>query len=158
SRQEYVRVLAEWEANGRRLPARGAGGPAPSDLTVNELAAAFWRHVEQHYRRPDGTQTSEVTDYKLSLRPLKHLYGDTPSARFGPLALKAVRELLVKGYEHPKYGPQAPLCRGVVNQRVGRIRRLFRWGVEQELVPPSVLQGLESVRGLQRGRSEARET
>jgi integrase len=35
---------------------------------------------------------------------------------------------------------------------------MFKWGTENELVPPSVLQGLEAVSGLQKGRSAARET
>jgi hypothetical protein len=39
SRTEYLRVLAEWEAAGRRLPPGGAEGSAPN-LTVNELALA----------------------------------------------------------------------------------------------------------------------
>src|SRR5262249_23722274 len=108
SRHEYARVLAEWETNGRRLLTTTAAG---HDLTINELIKAFWPHVEKHYRRPDGTQTNEVNDYKLSLRPLKHLYGDDAAKDFGPLALKAVRELLVKGYDHPHYGPQPALAR-----------------------------------------------
>src|SRR5262249_5767533 len=49
------------------------------------------------------------------------------------------------------------LARPVVNQRVGRIRRMFKWAVENELVPPSVLQGLAAVRGLQIARCNARE-
>src|SRR5262245_11741276 len=57
SRREYERVVAEWLAAGRRLPQSRSG-----DLTVNELIGAFWPHVEQHYRRPDGTRTKEVTD------------------------------------------------------------------------------------------------
>jgi integrase len=153
SKREYERVVSEWLAGGRRLP-----GSASGDLTVNQLIAAFWPHVEKHYRRPDGTPTKEVSDQKLSLRPLKHLYGHSPARDFGPLALKAVRQLLVTGYTHPKYGEQPALARSVVNQRVGRIRRMFRWAVEEELVPPSVYHGLLAVRGLQRGRTEARET
>ncbi len=35
---------------------------------------------------------------------------------------------------------------------------MFGWGVENEIVPPNVLHGLEAVRGLAGGRSEARET
>ena len=38
-----------------------------------------------------------------------------------------------------------------------RIKRLFRWATENELVPPSIYHGLLAVRGLQRGRTEARE-
>src|SRR5262245_32760387 len=69
SRAEYDRRIAEWLANGRRLsPARSetAGGA----LSVNELLGAFVAHAEQHYRRPNGTLTSEFADYRLSLRPL----------------------------------------------------------------------------------------
>jgi integrase len=154
SRAEYARVIAEWEANGRRLPAKAVG----NELSINELALAYWRHAEQHYRRPDGTKTSEQNEYRMALRPLKHLYGGTPAQAFGPLALKAVRELMVTGYLHPRFGRQGGLARGVVNQRMGRVRRVFKWGVENELVPPALLAGLQAVRGLQRGRSAARET
>jgi integrase len=153
----YDRLIAEWLANGRQLQlARSAvdtSGP-----TVAELILAYYRHAEQHYRRPDGTPTSEVSEYRRAFVPLNHLHGDTPARAFGPLALKAVRQLMVNGYRHPKHGSQEPLARGVVNQRIARIRRAFKWGVEQELVPPSVLQTLQAVRGLQRGRSTARET
>jgi hypothetical protein len=47
SRTEYLRVLGEWEATGRRLPDREAEG----GIRVNELFQAFVRHAEQHYRR-----------------------------------------------------------------------------------------------------------
>jgi integrase len=154
SRAEYARVIAEWESAGRQLPGKGPN----KDVTVNELALAFYEHAKQHYRRGDGTATTEVDEYKRALRVLKHLYGHTRTAEFGPLALKAVRESMVTGYDHPKYGPQGTLCRGVVNQRVGRLRRVFKWGCENEMVPPAVLAGLQAVRGLERGRSKARET
>jgi integrase len=127
-------------------------------VTISELVARFWPHAEQHYRRLDGTTTNELSDFKYSLRPLKHFYGHSLAKDFGPLALKAIRQKMIEGYEHPKYGPQRALCRGVVNQRVGRIRRMFKWAVENEIVPASVLLGLQAVRGLQQGRSSARET
>jgi integrase len=156
SRQEYARVITEWETNGRRLPDPQQGTAA--DLSVNELVLAFLRHAETNYRHADGTSTNELTDFRLSLRPLVYLYGLTPARDFGPLALKAVRKLMVDGYTHPKHGPQKGLCRGVVNQRIGRIRRMFRWGVENEMVPAPVLQALLAVRGLEKGRSPAHET
>jgi integrase len=146
SRQEYVRVLGEWEANGRRLP--GSSPFSCNGLTVNELILAYWSHVETRYRRPDGTPTSEVAEFRRALRVVRELYARTVAKDFGPLALKATRQKMVEG----------GVCRGVVNQRVGRVKRMFRWGVENELVPPSVYQGLQAVRGLERGRSDARET
>jgi integrase len=155
SRAEYARVIAEWETNGRRLVAPEVSS---GDITIAELVTRFWPHAEGHYRRADGIATNELADFKYSLRPLVHLYGHTPVRDFGPLALKAVRQLMIDGYAHPRYGPQQALCRNVINQRIGRIRRLFKWAVEQELAPAAVLTGLQAVRGLQQGRSAARET
>jgi len=162
SRLEYRRRLTEWEAAGRRLPSKAE----ESEPTINEVGSAFWKHAEQHYRHPDGTPTGELNEYRLSLRPLFVLYGDTLAKDFGPLALKAVRQAMMDGSwltsdekaKRQKEGRQTTLCRGVINQRVGRIRRMFRWGVENELVPSSVLHALEAVKGLERGRTAARET
>src|SRR5262245_61487693 len=56
SRLEYSRVIAEWEAAGRRLVSPGG---TPADLSVNELTLAFVKYAETHYRHPDGTPTGE---------------------------------------------------------------------------------------------------
>jgi integrase len=152
SRAEYARVISEWEASGRRLP---KASPAGSDLTINELILAFWKHAETHYRRPDGTPTAEIHCLRSALRPLRQLYGHTLAEDFGPLSLKAVRQKMVESVDS-RTG--RPWCRRSINLHTYRVRSLFSWGVEQELVPPLVLQGLQAVRGLQKGRSAARET
>src|SRR5262249_14655203 len=105
SRIEYARVIAEWEAAGRRAMATTTPG---SDLSVAELVLAFWKFADQHYRHPDGRPNSEINDFRLSLRPLKELYGRTQATAFGPLALRAVRQKMV----------DSGLCRKVVNARV----------------------------------------
>jgi integrase len=164
SRAEYARVISEWEANGRSIP---PPDDAKADITVSELVERFWTtHAEQHYRRPDGSPSSELADYRLTLKPLRRLYGHTLARDFGALALKSVQKAIADGTwmndkekeKQAKRGKPIGCCRGVTNQRVGRIRRLFRWAVENELVPPSLLHGLQAVRGLQKGRSQARET
>jgi integrase len=145
SRQEYLRVLAEWEANGRRLPPRGAEVCAP-DLTVNELAAAYWKHAAAYYRF-DGRKGIE-SNLRDALRILKALYGHTVAAVFGPLALKACRaEMVKKGWS-----------RTYINAQVDRVRRMFRWAAEEELLPVTVYQALRAVESLRHGRTEARET
>src|SRR5262249_53674712 len=144
----------EWLASGR--PNSPDGGHRQP--TVSELMLAFWDYVEQHYRHPDGTPTSEVKNFRDALRPLRHAYGKTKAREFGPLALKAVREMMIHGWVDPDYGPRPGLARGVINRRIGRIRRMFKWAVENELVPRDVLFGLQAVTGLQRGRSAAKET
>ena len=52
---------------------------------------------------------------------------------------------------------ESGLSRSVVNQRIGRIKRIFKWAVSEQLIPASVLVGLQSVTGLQAGRTDARE-
>src|SRR5262249_28138635 len=91
SRQEYARVIVEWEASGQRLPtAPGAG----KDLTINELLLAYWRYAEGYYRK-NGKPTSQLDRVRLSLKPVRELYGHTTAKDFGPKALKAVRERMV---------------------------------------------------------------
>ena len=108
----------------------------------------FWtRHAEQHYRRPDGTPTGELGNYRDSLKPLRRLYGRTLAGDFSPLALKAVRQAMI----------DAGLSRTTINQRIGRIVRLFKWAASEELVPADVYHALKTVSGLPKGRSVARE-
>jgi integrase len=145
SRKEYARVLAEWEVNGRRLPARGA---ALEGLSVNELILAFWPTVETYYRHADGTPTNEVNNIRLALRRLKTLYGHTPAASFDTLALETLRRQMI-GEE---------LCRNRINKDIDRVKRLFKWAGARQLVPPEVYLRLQTVEGLRAGRSEAKET
>jgi integrase len=162
SRMEYARVIAEWEAAGHRLPASATA----KDVTINELILAYWTHAEQHYRRPDGTPTKELADIRLSCRPLKELYGPTVAKEFGPLALKALREAMITGSwmtnkqkaRQHKHGKLIAWCRKLVNQRIGRVRRIFRWAASEQLLPVSVYEALRTVDGLKQGRCQARET
>jgi integrase len=145
SRAEYDRLIAEWLGNGRTLP-----GPAKahSGTTVNELLAAYWCWAETYYRNAEGKPAQELDNVRLALRPLKRLYGHTEARDFGPLALRAVQDDLVKG----------GLSRGVVNARVNRLRRAFKWAVSMQLIPSAVHEALRTVGGLSRGRCPARET
>ena len=93
SKQAYKRLLAEWLANGMRLPVD------PQEITIVEVIARFWEYAQQHYRRADGTLTSEPNNIRQALRPLKELYGHTLAKDFGPLSMKAVRQRMIdKGW------------------------------------------------------------
>ncbi|MFO0806223.1 MAG: site-specific integrase [Gemmataceae bacterium] len=139
SKEAFARLQLELAA--------AAPAAASESGAVSELFLAFLIHAEKHYRRADGSQTSELHEFKSLIRIVRPLYGDSPVSEFGPLALKAVRELLVaKG-----------LCRSLINQRIGRLKRIFRWGVAEELVPETVYRALDAVAGLQAGRCDAPE-
>jgi integrase len=50
------------------------------------------------------------------------------------------------------------LSRRYVNKQVNRIKRMFRWAVAEEMVPPSVVHGLVAVPAIRRGEPGVRET
>ncbi|MBM3982732.1 MAG: phage integrase family protein [Planctomycetes bacterium] len=143
SKREYQRVCAELAT------AAPAAAPATAAArTVNEVVRAFWDHAEAHYRGPDGAPTSEMGWLRESLEALVKLYGHTPAAEFGPLALRAVRQTWIA----------ADYCRTTVNARTNRVRRVFKWAVSEELVPVAVHAALATVAGLVKGRTAVRES
>ncbi len=72
SHEAYRRRLAELDQH------RGdVVSSAPATLSVNEVLVRFWHHAKVHYRHPDGRPTSEINNYKLSLKPYRELYGMT---------------------------------------------------------------------------------
>jgi hypothetical protein len=89
------RLVGEWLANRRTLPSDAAADrppiAAPAGPTVADLILAFWRHAELYYRHPDGTPTSELANYRQSVRPIRAVYVAEPAAAFSPSKLKAIR-------------------------------------------------------------------
>jgi hypothetical protein len=147
----YDRAVAEWLARGRapdpkQRPNLAASDPSPG-LSVNEILLAFWRHAEQHYVGDDGKPTSQLAEYRQTIRVVRDLYGMESATKFGPLALKAVREQMVR----------EGLSRAEVNRRVALARRVFKWAAGEELVPIEAYHRLTAVMGLQKGRTAARD-
>jgi integrase len=147
SHERYAQIVAE---HLRRGPIRG---PSTARLpthnpTINELVLAYWGFAKTYYAR-DGKPTKELSGMKDALRPLRELFGRTPANQFGPKGLGTVREHMIS---------VIGLARTEINKRIGRIKRMFKWAVAEELVNPSVYHGLQALPGLRYGRTEARET
>jgi integrase len=144
SQREYDRLVQEWISRGRAAP--------PTRRTdkylIEDLLADYWVHAKTWYRRLDGTPTDELRNVRYALRPLRALYGDLPVDEFGPAQLKVYRDGRVT------HG----LCRGVVNQQVGVVRRVFNWAVSESKLRPEVGYALSSVKHLPFGRGGAKET
>jgi integrase len=147
---------------------------------VAELVLAYYKHAEGYYVK-DGRPTSELNTLRQALRFVRRLYGATPAHEFGPLALKAVRQAMIdheitrtvkvrdprtgKVVKDPVTGADKTeirvlrhgLARKFINKQVGRIKRMFGWAVEEERLHVSVHQALVRVKGLQKGKTKARE-
>jgi hypothetical protein len=65
SKAEYDRIIAEWLANGRRLPS-----VSEPELTVSEVMVGYIRHADAYYLK-NGKPTSEVGLIRMSMKALR---------------------------------------------------------------------------------------
>ncbi len=146
SHSRALEFIGCYLANGRQLPAEDSKS---NDLEVDDLLATYWeRRVEGYYVHPDDRPTSEPACIRSALRPLHELFGSKRVSEFTPQDLDLVRRKMLS--EH--------LARTTINGYINRIRRVFRWGTSQGLVPVTVSQTLCTMESLAKGRSKARET
>ena len=135
SRLKYSQLIAELKDPVSQLRLTQ---PSGSILTVAQVLVVYLEYAEQEYPAENGKPHKEFICIKAALKPLAELYHDLPGNEFGPKKLKTVREKLI----------EANLCRTEVNKRVGKIKRVFKWAVGEELLHPSVYEGLRAVDGL----------
>jgi integrase len=110
------------------------------------LTSAYLRHARTYYTK-GGHVTSEYHNVYGALKPLWEQFGFELATAFGPRKLKSIRDQWIA----------AGVIRDQVNRRVHRVRRCFKWGVGEELVPPDVLHALGTVEALRQGRTSAPE-
>ena len=144
SKAEYDRLIAEWLV-ASRAPEQVSAEAGP---TIAGLMKRYWAFAEQYYRdHQTGEPARELENVRHAIRPVGRLYGAEPAAKFGPVAFRAVRRSMV----------EAGLSRGTINSRLGKIRRMFKWAIAAELIPPSVLQGIKAVEPLRPHQDGVRE-
>ena len=135
---KYHQVIAEVQAGKvpTVTPARRPG----NEVTVAGLIRAFLSWASGRYVK-NGKPTSEIKSFAAALRPVLRRYADIPAKDFGPSALINCRdELVATGYTRKR-----------INQHIGRICRVWRWGVQRELVPGTTHYELRQVGGLRKG-------
>jgi integrase len=147
AREAYSRLIGEAEVAGTTQAARRASSTCGlASTTVSDICLLWLDHAELTYVK-NGKQTSHVGTFKTPIRTLREIYGETPAAKFGPLALEVVRARFVT----------AGLSRRVANRYVGGIRKIFRWAASRELIPATVVAALATLEPLQAGRTTAPE-
>ncbi|MGA2254427.1 MAG: site-specific integrase [Thermoguttaceae bacterium] len=146
SHEKYAHLIAVWKANGQDLSALTS--PSPNgDITINALILRYLDFASGYYVK-NGESTGELNNIRHAAAKLKELFGRTLAKDFLPAALETIQQAMIC----PK------LARTTINNRVSRIKRMFRWASRKGLVPPATYHGLLAVDGLKRGRTAARES
>jgi len=110
------------------------------DILVSELAASFLDGIESRVDKDAVVMFNQAVGY------LAELYGELAVNEFSPKKLKAVRSLMVKA---------GTLCRNQINRYTGYIKRIFAWGVEEEVVQSNVSLALKAVKNLRKDEEGA---
>ncbi len=135
-----------------------------TSLCIAELADRFLDYAHGAFR---GAKETEFSNYRRILNILVDRYGELNIEDFGPKRLTEFQNWLAET-DHLKQSfnkkgelvrsSKYRLTRNTVNHMIGNVKRLFKWGVAEELVKPMQLVGLQAVRGLRVGRTTARES
>ena len=144
--QNYARFISDLVSLSAPESEPEPEAPTVGWITVVQLCAAFLTFAEGWYRK-DGEPTTQLGHVKQHIGILVDHFGKLPVNEFGPKRLKMIQASLVdEGYS-----------RVGVNARIAGIKRIFRWGESEELVPKGTWDSLLTVRGLCKGRTTARE-
>lgn len=116
--------------------------------TVAWLIAMYLDHADSYYRRRDGSPTGEATNLKHATGHLLDAYRDRPAQTIGIKELKQVRQKMIA----------SGMSRKVINQRINKIRGMYRWSAEDDLLPDGEWMKQGFLKPLKAGRSDAVES
>jgi len=144
SRERYEEVIAEYLANGKKLPPTKS---SDEDVDIAELAAEFLKYAAEYYPSQHGKTGGELWHCKHAVAPVVRHYGNNIISDFTPRSLLFLRDQWV----------EAGIARPTVNRWTRHIKRMFQWGVTYGLVGADTLVALQSVPNLKAGRTAAPE-
>lgn len=116
--------------------------------TIYKLTQEFLAWAETYYRRPDGTQTPQVSNVRNAIRELNDCCGNAAVSSFGLREINQVQQAMVESDR---------LCRSEVNRRISIIKQMFTWASNQGLTDDLHPHRLSAIQPLRRGRTRARE-
>jgi len=138
----YTRWLAE------EFYANLAVSDPSTTMTVRSLVARYQAHADAYYLDRDGKPTGEARNIAYATKHLAAEYPDHAAHTIGLKEMRAVRDKMIA----------ADLCRNVINQRINKTRRMFRWAAGQDLIPDGEWMKLAHLEPLPPGRSKAKES
>ena len=130
----------------RDQPVSRSSRAGASEMAIEEIAVEFLLDEKKKFEHSDH-DTGSYDRARRAVQLLIDSFGKTKPSDFGPLALKQIRQQLI----------DQGLARTTINTRVNIIKSCFRFAVENEYCEPSAYHTLQAVKGLQKGRSAAKD-
>lgn len=150
----YSRVVADYVATKKPGAQRKAKRRESIPSTVSEIAVLWLDHCRLYYPRVNTT-SGEYQNCRMAIRPLLELYG---GKRVGDLCPSDIRIMRDRAATGAWSGARKPWSRQYINACVGKVKRMLRWGVENDLVHPDVCNRIGTMAPLARGRGPAKES
>ncbi|QQE12323.1 tyrosine-type recombinase/integrase [Planctomycetota bacterium] len=117
-------------------------------MKLEQLIKQYEDHAREYYRKPkSGRLTSEVASIKQATSQLITFCGNIHIEELRPLKLRGFMDSLVRRGNSRK----------TINDKIDRIRRMYRWAASYEMIQPEHVYALKQVPRLQRGRTRAKE-
>lgn len=151
SEQRYRELIAEWMAKGGVAPTltkRTDADAAAQGPSVAEIVVKFLAWARSTYRDDDGEGREELRTLERSAKLLvPKCYSGIPAATFGRKHYFEIRDQLI----------QEKRARGTINNRLSRVKAIFSWAADRELIPFEVAARLKSIKNLKAGEQGVRE-
>jgi len=141
---KYNALLAEYNANGQKMPETANLRLADSPITVRCVTGEFRQAIATKYANNEG----RTAHYLHLCKTLESEYGNVPAEQFGPRRLSDLRELLIDSGN----------CRRYINTQARSVVAIFKHAASRELIPAETLIALQSLEPLRAGQSSARES
>jgi integrase len=121
----------------------------PTKRRSMSIAQVFLRYLQWAETYYDGgAKNKEFGHFVKAMDQVRLLYNSLPFSEFGPRKLRRVRERMI----------DLGWSRNHINHQVNRIRAVFKWAVSEEYIESTVHANLQTLPGLRKGKSLARET
>jgi integrase len=148
SEQRYREIIGEWIASDRKiLPVKKSTETEELGISVAELCLRFINHARAVYVDDNGNKREELRALEWATDYLNEHYGLIPASAFGRKHLLEIRDTLVR----------KRFARLTINGRIARIKTVFQWGSDRELIADEVAGRLSAVKSLKPGEEGVRE-
>jgi integrase len=149
SEQRYKDLVSDWIANDRKpLPIKKRSDQETSlGISVAELRVRFLSWARATYRDDKGDREEYRTLERSSLLLLPDEFALIPAADFSRRHFHEIRDGLI----------QRRKARGTINNRMTRIKKIFTWAADRELIPFEAAARIKSIPNLKAGEQGVRE-